>query len=243
MLVFGTADHGTQPGMISPWIDAAFAPIEDYLKQVEAQTHRRFIKTHTPFDGLPYFPSSAYLVVLRDPRDVYFSGLNHRDNMNDQELAHSVFPSGPNALHDWLSKVREPGTWDLQSLDSLIHFFNTYWPYRDLENVHLFHYSDMKRDLKSAIASMASALGVPVNDRQLTAFAEAASFDNMKRHAEQFAPELGRGFWKAETDFFAHGATQQWKGKLSADDLAAFDVRIAELLPPDQVDWMLNGQG
>jgi aryl sulfotransferase len=243
LLVFGTADHGTQPGMISPWIDAAFAPIEDYLKQVEAQTHRRFIKTHTPFDGIPYFPSSAYLVVCRDPRDVYFSGLNHRDNMNDQELACSVFPSGPNAFHNWLTGVREPGTWDLQSLDSLVHFFNTYWPYRDLENVHVYHYSDMKRDLKSTIASMASALGVPVNDPQLTEFAEAASFDSMKRNAGQFAPETGRDFWKAETNFFANGTNQQWKDKLSADDLAAFDARIAELLPPDQVDWMLNGYG
>jgi aryl sulfotransferase len=27
LLVFSTADHGTQPGMISPWIDAAFAPL------------------------------------------------------------------------------------------------------------------------------------------------------------------------------------------------------------------------
>jgi hypothetical protein len=44
-------------------------------------------------------------------------------------------------------------------------------------------------------------------------------------------------------DFFANGTNQQWKDKLSADDLAAFDARIAELLPPDQVDWMLNGYG
>ena len=54
MLVFGKVDHGMQPGNISPWIDANFEPIDDYLKLVEGQSHRRFIKTHTPFDGIPY---------------------------------------------------------------------------------------------------------------------------------------------------------------------------------------------
>ena len=243
MLVFGTADHGAQPGNISPWVDANFAPIEDYLEQVEAQTHRRYLKTHTPFDGIPYFPDCAYLVVFRDPRDVYISSVNHRDNMTDQELACSALPSGPNAYHDWLTEMMEPGTWDRYTLGALIHFFKTYWPYRDLENVHLFHYSDMKRDLKSAIVSMAAVLGVRVNDQQLNEFTEAASFDHMKRNAEQFAPTSVPDFWKTETQFFASGKNQQWKDKLSADDLAAFDARIAELLPPDQVEWLLNGNG
>jgi aryl sulfotransferase len=101
----------------------------------------------------------------------------------------------------------------------------------------------MQRDLQSAIAAMAAALGVPVTEQQLTAFTQAASFANMKHHAGQFAPELGRGFWKADAQFFAHGVNQQWQDKLSAEELAAFEVRIAELLPPDEVDWLLNGYG
>jgi len=243
MLVFGKADHGLQPGVISPWIDAAFAPIEDDLKQVEAQQHRRYIKTHTPLDGIPYHPSCTYLVVFRDPRDVFFSGSNHRDNMTDQELATSAFPNGPNAFQDWLAGVREPGTWDLQSVDSLVHFFKSYWPYRDLPNVHLYHYSDMKRDLRSAIASMAAATGTSVTDEQLDAYTRAASFDNMKANADQFAPGSGTGLWKAEKDFFANGSSEQWKDSLSSEDLAAFDARMAELLPPDQAAWMVNGNG
>jgi aryl sulfotransferase len=163
--------------------------------------------------------------------------------MTDQALAHSVFPTGPNAFRDWLTQVRDPGAWDLYSLDSFVHFFKTYWPYRHVENVHIFHYADMKRDLKSAIAAMAAALGVPVTEQQLTEFTQAASFDNMKHNAGQFAPELGRGFWKEDAQFFANGVNQQWKDKLSAEESAAFDVRIAELLPPDEVDWILNGYG
>jgi hypothetical protein len=243
MLVFGTADHGQQPGVISPWIDANFAPIEEDLAQVEAQEHRRYLKTHSPLDGIPYHPECTYLVIFRDPRDVYFSGTNHRDNMTDQELATGAFPSGPDAFQEWIEKVREPGTWDLQSVDSLVHFFKSYWPYRDLPNVHLYHYSDMKRDLRGAIASMAGACGIEVSDAQLDAYAQAADFDHMKSNAEQFAPGSGTGMWKAESAFFANGSSAQWKDKLSAEELAAFDARMAELLPPDEVAWMLNGNG
>ena len=70
-LIFGTADHGQSPAYISPWIDAKLDPLDEYLKIVDAQPHRRFIKTHTPLDGIPYFESCEYLAVFRDPRDAY----------------------------------------------------------------------------------------------------------------------------------------------------------------------------
>jgi hypothetical protein len=242
-LVFGTAAHGVRPGSISLWLDAAVAPIEERLQQAEAQSHRRFFKTHTPFDGIPYFPACTYLVIFRDPRDVYFSVLNHLGNMSDEKLALMLSPGGPVAFPDWLRREREPGTWDVPVLQSLTHFFKTYWPYRVLDNVHLFHYSNMVRDLKGTISSMAAALDVEIDDAQLAEFTEAASFDSMKRNAEHFVPFSGTDFWKADTNFFASGSNRQWQGKLSVDELAAFDARIAELLPPEEVDWLLNGYG
>jgi len=242
-LVFGDADHGIQPGVVSPWIDANFAPIEDYLIQVEAQSHRRFIKTHSPLNGIPYFSDCTYLAIFRDPRDCYISGSNHRDNMNDKELADIVFPSGDDAFNDWLYAVREPGTWDLQSVDSLAHFFKSYWAYRDLPNLHLHHYSDMKKDLKGAISSMSSALGFQYDDAVLADFASATSFENMKKDADQFAPESGKGMWKEESNFFANGVSNQWIDKLSPLEQSAFIDRIHALLPVEEAQWMMNGNG
>ena len=239
MLVFGKVDHGQQPGVISPWIDAEFAPIEDYLQQVEAQSHRRFIKTHTPFDGIPYYPECDYFMIFRDPRDVFFSGLNHRDNMNDQELANSVFSISK--FSEWTNAERAPGQWDHPSLESLTHFFNSYWPYRHLPNVHTFHYSNMKRDLEGSITQMSVALGYTYSDAQLAAFADAANFESMKNNAVQYAPESGTGMWKAESNFFANGSSRQWEGKLTESELAEFDVRVRELVPAGAVDWFLNG--
>jgi len=243
MLVFGSSEHGQQPGVVSPWVDAVFSELDDCMAQVEAQTHQRYLKTHTPFDGIPYQPDCTYLVIFRDPRDTFFSSINHRDNMNDQELALSTFPSGDRPFEDWLETLRPAGGWDVISLDSLCHFMDTYWPFRDLENVHLFHYSDMKRDLRAAIARMAAAVGVTVDDARLDEYTAAADFSAMKAQADRFAPEAGSGMWKAESSFFASGANGQWQDRLTDAQLAAFDARFAErVTDPAQAGWMLNGE-
>ncbi len=244
MFIFDGPDHGHQPGVVSPWVDAVFSELDDCMMQVEAQHHRRYLKTHTPFDGIPYHEECTYLVIFRDPRDTYFSGSNHRDNMTNQELALAVFPSGEDAFEEWLHKERPDGAWDLTCLDSLCHFMNTYWPYRDLPNVHLFHYSDMKRDLRTAVARMAEATGTKLSDAQLDVYAAAADFGAMKAKAEQFAPESGTGMWKAEKNFFANGYSGQWESGLTDAQKKAFDARFAALISDaEQGRWMLNGVG
>ena len=55
---------------ISAWIDRRFGPpIEDVLAQIEAQDHRRFLKSHLPLDGLPFYDRVKYIHVARDGRD------------------------------------------------------------------------------------------------------------------------------------------------------------------------------
>ena len=44
--------------------------------------HCRFIKTHTPLDGLPVRDDVSYVVVGRDPRDVMISMEHHFANMD-----------------------------------------------------------------------------------------------------------------------------------------------------------------
>lgn len=64
----------------SPWIEIRLPPRGARIHQIEAQKHRRFIKTHLPLDGLPYFPQVKYIVVGRDIRDVGMSLWNHYGN-------------------------------------------------------------------------------------------------------------------------------------------------------------------
>ena len=67
---------------LSPWIDMVTRARTEVFADLAAQTHRRFIKTHTPLDGIPNDPTVTYICVGRDPRDVALSMDHHIDNMD-----------------------------------------------------------------------------------------------------------------------------------------------------------------
>lgn len=46
---------------LSPWLDMRLRPLDEVLRVLAEQTHRRFIKTHTPLDGLPAEDSVSYV--------------------------------------------------------------------------------------------------------------------------------------------------------------------------------------
>jgi aryl sulfotransferase len=74
-------------GNISPWLDNRFGPIDEVIATLEGQQHRRFIKTHLPLDGLPFYLQVKYIVVGRDARDVAMSMWNHHANYTAGALA------------------------------------------------------------------------------------------------------------------------------------------------------------
>ncbi len=55
---------------MSPWLDLRVPPKDVRLQAVEAQTHRRFLKTHLPVDALVFSPRAQYIYIGRDGRDV-----------------------------------------------------------------------------------------------------------------------------------------------------------------------------
>ena len=67
---------------LSPWLDMQTLPLDQVVANLSSQEHRRFIKTHTPLDGLPYDQRVTYLCVGRDPRDVAVSMAHHLDNLD-----------------------------------------------------------------------------------------------------------------------------------------------------------------
>ena len=68
---------------ISPWLDLRVRPKEVKLAALEAQRHRRFVKTHLPVDALVFSSDARYLYVGRDGRDVAWSLYNHHANANE----------------------------------------------------------------------------------------------------------------------------------------------------------------
>ena len=70
-----------------PWLDLRMAPLEEVRAKLDAQTHRRCIKTHLPLDGVPFFDEIKYVVVGRDGRDVFMSLVNHYGGHTPQAIA------------------------------------------------------------------------------------------------------------------------------------------------------------
>jgi len=54
------------------------------MDKLEAQTHRRLIKTHLPLNTLAFSPQAKYIYIGRDARDVAWSWYNHLVSMTDQ---------------------------------------------------------------------------------------------------------------------------------------------------------------
>ena len=100
LLVFQTADLPAPLGELSPWLDWLITPRERGVGPLAAQQHRRFIKTHTPLDGIPLDAAGAYIVVARHPLDMAVSLYHQGDNIDRdrmRELTGAAAPSRPTA--------------------------------------------------------------------------------------------------------------------------------------------------
>ena len=62
----------------------------------------------------------------------------------------------------------------------------------------------------------------------------------MRERAADVAPNASLGTWKDVRAFFS-GGTGEWRARLSAADLAAYEARVAQLVAPDLAAWAHGG--
>jgi aryl sulfotransferase len=147
--IFQTTKLDRPLDRISPWLDVLMRPLDEVLADLEAQTHRRFIKTHTPLDGLPFDDRVMYICASRDPRDVAVSWDSHLSNINpvtfltlredavgavdlEELLAAAPPPPGETAHERFWSWVdpAAPGK-AISDLEIMLHHLDTFWQVRD----------------------------------------------------------------------------------------------------------------
>jgi hypothetical protein len=87
LLVFQSTELPARLTELSPWLDWLIIPRDEMLARLERQKHRRFIKTHTPLDGIPIDPRATYLVVARHPLDMAVSLFHQGANLNRARIA------------------------------------------------------------------------------------------------------------------------------------------------------------
>ena len=239
----------------SPWLDMQIAPVGEVIERLEAQTHRRFIKTHTPFDGMPYYPDVTYLCVGRDARDAFISMDSQGPNANPEIFRRMMSymqegdprPSRP--VKDLRERFRlwitAPGTPEASNDPQMMPappFINSYWQYRHLPNIHLFHYNDMKRDLAGEMRGIAGALGIDVPEKIWPSLVEAAQFESMKENSAMLAPDAKTGIWRDPAAFFSKGVTGQWHDVLGPEELSLYENTMRERFDPEMVRWVEMGR-
>ncbi len=241
MLIFNDPQVNPGNGTISRWLDSAFNDLQELFSCLETQTHRRYIKTHTPLDGIIYDPRCTYITVYRHPLDVAFSVQNHLKNMKNGVVDHLIIDDMNEGLKDWIGKAFDPKQNIGETLESLVVHYKSFNDWRALPNLHFFHYEDMKRDLSGSVERLAEIFGYDVDAAFIEAVAEAATFSNMKKNAEKFAPSADRKIWKDNAQFFESGTSNKWEGVLSDDLLDQYSDRMNGLLDRSDRTWLENG--
>ncbi|MCK9993494.1 MAG: aryl sulfotransferase [Alphaproteobacteria bacterium] len=254
LLVFQKTKFERRLSDYTPWLDMPAKPIEEILGVYEAQTHRRFIKTHTPLDGIPYFDNVTYLFVARDPRDAFISMGNHRKNMKPEMLAamlrtaqarniplQAPASDAKAAFRNWISASGIPAEGQPLELN-VLHHAQTFWQFRHLPNIHLLHYNDMKADLEGQMRRIAIAAGITVDTALWPELVAAASFEQMKENADTLAPaSIGPQPWHDNAAFFNKGEHGQWRGILGDEELALYRGIMNERLEPELAHWLEHG--
>ncbi len=256
LLIFNEGLEAPPLPLISPWLDARFhGPLEEMRTGLAAQTHRRFVKSHLPFDGLPYFPNVKYVIVARDTRDVFMSLWNHYTNytdaimerLNDQsDWSGELLARAPESIRrcwrDWIS--RGWFSWESEGWPfwSNLHHTQTYWDFRELDNLLFVHYSDLLADPAGQIQRVAAFLDIPLASAELERIVKRSSFDHMKVEFKEKADALLRDAFKGGSDAFIYkGTNGRWRDELSADDLALYQDAKLRVLSPDCAAWLESG--
>ena len=86
LLIFQRPELPAPLWHLSPWLDHMIMPADVVYARLAEQPHRRFIKTHTPLDGIPLDPRVTYIVTARHPLDMFVSLRHHLDNIDGTRL-------------------------------------------------------------------------------------------------------------------------------------------------------------
>lgn len=242
---------------IGAWVDRRLDPLDSVMQRIDAQTHRRFLKSHVPFDGMPIHGDVRYIHVARDGRDVCLSYHNQITRFRDEtlkaldaagladETIGRPYPVIPRDASDYFRMWLKEGVAGAQDGSPFLSFFDferTYWDARHHSNLLMVHYRDLKADLDGEMRRIADFLGIAVDEDIWPSLVKAATFEEMRRQGNTLAPRVMKMFSGGPADFFQKGENDRWRGVLDDTDLAAYEQKIETRLTPACARWLRSGR-
>ena len=254
MLVMGSAEP--RPVWdLSPWPDMRiFGPIEEVLDRAEAITHRRFFKSHLPFDALPVYEGCKFIHVARDGRDAAMSLHNHLAHFNavagemldavsmaDPKFGdrYPTTPADPAAFfHRWIEDGGDQG----DPGAGFWHVERSFWAAREHPQVLLVHYADLKAGREGEMRRVAEFLDIEIDEALWPGLVEAAGFEAMKRDGDKLLPMAGM-LWDGGARRFLHkGTNGRWREAFAREDLDAYAAKVEREFPPELAAWLEHGR-
>jgi len=262
-LVFQGRNKPGSVGDLSPWVDLRVPPAEVIGPVIEAQSHRRFLKTHLPADAFePYWnPKGKYIYVGRDGRDAFMSLMNHYEKAND--AWYGALNESPGLVGDKIPKFTDLGSvskifdrwisegWPTLPLESdgwpfwsLFYNAKTWWEKgrKHPDQVLFVHYNNLLENLEGEMLRISEFLGIPVDMNLVPDMVKACTFAEMKKNADTVAPLNGALWEGGGNSFIFKGSNGRWKGVLSEAQLAAYDAKVKKDLPKACAVWLETGK-
>ena len=239
-----------------PWVDCRFqTPIDVMIPMLEAQTHRRAMKSHLPFDALPIYDEVKYIHTARGGLDACFSFHNHFLNFTPQfigaiqRIAQEDGATGsppPPAPEDprefFLSWIERHDDDVVPVADAFFDIERSYWTERQRGNLLMVHYNDLKADLSGEMKRIAAFLGIETPAALWPELVEAARFENMKNEGAALLPGIEMAVRGGHKTFLDKGTNGRWRDVLTKDDVARYRERAAAELSPGLNDWLEYGR-
>jgi aryl sulfotransferase len=247
LLVLQTPDLPAPLAELSPWLDWLIEDQDAVRARLAAQPHRRFIKTHTPLDGIPLDPRACYIVVARHPLDMTISLYHQGDNLDRQlmrqlsgqpetEVPRPPRPPLHEWLVDWIDRDEDPRV-DLESLPGVMHHLSDAWVRRAEPNVRLVHYDDLSADLDREMRRLAEWLHIEVSADAWPGLVEAATFPQMRARAAITSPGQD-GILLDRAAFFRRGTSGAAREVLTEAELERYRARVATMADPAMLAWL-----
>lgn len=239
---------------LSPWLERRAARLADTLDLLEAQAHRRCIKTHLPLDALPYFPAVKYIYVGRDGRDLFMSLWNHHRHLKPETLAAyrafalsggQTFPPCQPDIHgffaQWIEKSWFP--WEHEGFPywSPLYHLQSWWAYRHLPNLLFVHFNDLLADLDGEMRRIAAYLEIPVNEANWPELVDSMTFSRMKESAEKMVSNGGDFIQGGAQRFLYQGCNGRWHDVLTPEELDRYQSAVARQLDAESGKWLETG--
>ena len=165
---------------VVPWPDSPpqlgkyAIPVEDTSVWKASPEQKRVIKTHLNWELIPYSEKARYIMVIRDPKDIFVS--NYRFS---QQMMGPAMPTVDTWFKLFLSRgFLVGGSWAVNTAG--------YWAERNRPNVLITSFKSMKRDLDATVRGIAKFMDITLPEPVLQDVATKSSFEYMKKIDEKF---------------------------------------------------------